>query len=413
MKDRIDLIDALRGLALGAIGVVHFGEQYLGAMPPRDHMAYAGTLPIDRVLDAASFLFLRGKGFALFSLLFGLSFAIQMQAAAVRTPGQDFRPRFAWRLLVLGLIGIVHGLVYAGDILLIYALLGLPLLLFYGVRGRWLWIVAILLLVGTPRVILKLALPPATTAQLEARQAANEEGSIRHFSAAKHGPTSELIRGNLQEMLVARMDFQLGVFSRGYQTFGLFLIGLWLGRHRIFEDLDRYRAGFKKLFWWTLVPGLILPVVGFAFAIARALGPPEPAPPGGPPLDLWTWPFVAGLCVYDIWNASMSAFLVSAFALVSGSPAWRKRLLWFAPVGRTALTSYLLQTVLGSLLFFHFGLGLLGDIGNHLTLPLGVLAFVVMVGVSRIWLTHFHYGPIEWLWRSATFLRVQPFRKAA
>jgi uncharacterized protein len=104
---------------------------------------------------------------------------------------------------------------------------------------------------------------------------------------------------------------------------------------------------------------------------------------------------------------------VSAFVLLASRPRVQKYLLWFAPAGRTALSSYLLQTAVGALIFFHFGLGLLGDIGNHVSIPLGVVAFAVMVWISHVWLRHFQYGPVEWIWRSATFLRAQPFRKAA
>lgn len=101
MTDRIRLVDALRGLALAGIAVVHFGEQYLGFLPPPDHRTYDIHGTLDGVLEALSWLFIRGKGFGLFSLLFGLSFALQMQRAERRDPSRDFRPRFAWRLLIL------------------------------------------------------------------------------------------------------------------------------------------------------------------------------------------------------------------------------------------------------------------------------------------------------------------------
>jgi uncharacterized protein len=275
------------------------------------------------------------------------------------------------------------------------------------------WIVAIVLLIGVPRIIYKVAVPAVDATAQKALDRENDEASTRHFQAAKHGPTSELVRGNATEMLAAKMDFQFGVFSRGYQTFGLFLIGLWLGRQRVFENLDLHRPRFRKLFWWTLVPGLVVPVVGLAVAAVSVLGAPAPAADAQGRPDLLSWPFVLGLCVYEILNSLMVVFYVSAFVLLAGRPAWRERLLLFAPAGRTALSSYLLQTVAGAIVFFHFGLGLLGDVGNHLTLPLGAAVFAGLVFASRLWLSKFQYGPVEWLWRSATFLRVQAFRKAA
>src|SRR5262245_51272228 len=104
-SDRIQLVDALRGLALAGIAIVHFGEQYLGFMPPPEFRSYTVHGVADGVLEGLEWLLIRGKGFGLFSLLFGLSFALQMQSAERRDPARDFRPRFAWRLLVLFGIG--------------------------------------------------------------------------------------------------------------------------------------------------------------------------------------------------------------------------------------------------------------------------------------------------------------------
>ena len=100
MTERIRLIDSLRGLSLGGIAIAHFGEQYLGFMPPPGQ-PYNIHGTGDGVLEALSWIFVRGKGFGIFSFMFGLSFALQMQRAERRRPGTDFRPRFVWRLLIL------------------------------------------------------------------------------------------------------------------------------------------------------------------------------------------------------------------------------------------------------------------------------------------------------------------------
>ena len=155
MSDRIRLIDALRGLSLVGIAMAHFGEQYLGFMPPPGQ-AYNIHGTADAVLEGLSWIFVRGKGFGIFSFMFGLSFVLQMQRAERRRPGTDFRPRFVWRLSILFLIGWLHGLAYSGDILTVYAALGVPLILFYRVRDRWLLVLALLLLVGVPRITQRL-----------------------------------------------------------------------------------------------------------------------------------------------------------------------------------------------------------------------------------------------------------------
>src|SRR5262249_1757521 len=117
--------------------------------------------------------------------------------------------------------------------------------------------------------------------------------------------------------------------------------------------------------------------------------------------------------VMDAWNGIMTLFYVSVFVLLFPRPRWQPRLLRFAPVGRMALSSYVLQTLVGTWVFFGFGLGLLGLFGNSVTLPLGAVVFAAQVGACRWWLRRFRFGPLEWLWRSLPWLRLERFRIAA
>ena len=413
MKDRIDLLDALRGLALAGIVAVHFMEQYLGAMPPAAYRNYSQVWPIDGLLEAVGFLLIRGKGFAIFSFMFGLSFALQMQRAERRAPDRDFRPRFAWRLLILLVIGWLHSLVYGGDILMIYAALGWPLMLFYRVAGRWLWAAALVLMLGLPRIGLLAAYTAPSAARRQAVDARLETDAQRYFQAAKHGPVSELVRLNATQGLRNRVEYQFGIFSRGYQTFAYFLLGLWAGRRRLFELAEENRLFFRRLLKWGAAVTVGLPLLMVALTVAaRAAGVSGGGGSGAQgPQDLYAWPVVFGLCVYDLWNFGMTLAFIGAFVLLFLRPRWRRWLVHLAPVGRMALTSYLVQSAVGATLFLSFGLGLVADLGNAVTLPLAVALFMVQMGASRLWLERFHYGPVEWLWRSLTFLRVQRFRR--
>ncbi|MGB5646574.1 MAG: hypothetical protein WBM55_05595, partial [Muriicola sp.] len=133
---RMDIVDALRGFSLAGIVIVHMVENYIGAPFPEGTMEATHQGPLDYVVDGFILLFLRGKFFALFSFLFGLSFFIQMDKA--RRGGMDFRMRFLWRLMILLAIGFAHSLFYRGDILTIYALLGVLLIPCYKLKDRWL-----------------------------------------------------------------------------------------------------------------------------------------------------------------------------------------------------------------------------------------------------------------------------------
>ena len=151
-KKRIEIIDALRGFALAGIVIVHIVEQYVGSALPEDALSAARLGWPDSAVDGIIEFFLRGKFFALFSLLFGLSFSIQFANAQER--GDDYRLTYLWRVILLFFIGFAHHCIYRGDILTIYALIAPILILFVPLSSRWLWIFIGAILLGVPRVIL-------------------------------------------------------------------------------------------------------------------------------------------------------------------------------------------------------------------------------------------------------------------
>jgi uncharacterized protein len=413
VSDRIHLIDALRGLSLAGIAMAHFGEQYLGFMaPPGEPYNIHG--PMDGVLEGLSWIFIRGKGFGIFSFLFGLSFALQMQRAE-RRPGTDFRPRFAWRLLILFAIGWVHGLAYSGDILTVYAALGIPLMFFYRARDRWIFVLAAVLLAGAPRIAQRLIQGPMTPAELQSLQGRMNAQAEEHWRAVAGSDVPAIVRLHATTAFRAKWEFQFGFFGRGYQTFGLFLLGLWAGRRRILEDVEAHRLHFVRLWRWTGAVTLLAPVItGLLLVISQAASAGTSPPQAAATLpDFSSWPVVAGMSLFDLWNNAMTLFYVTSFALLSLRPRWRPRLLRFGPAGQMALSVYLGQTVVGVLVFFGIGLGLLGRLGNSLTIPMGVALFVLQVWACRAWLARFRFGPIEWAWRSLTWLRREPLRVAA
>jgi len=108
----------------------------------------------------------------------------------------------------------------------------------------------------------------------------------------------------------------------------------------------------------------------------------------------------------------MTAFYVTAFLRLFEQPGPHRWLVHFAPLGRMALTAYLTQTVVGALVFFGIGLGLLGKVGHSVTVPLALVLIALEIVACAWWLRYFQYGPCEWLWRSLTLLRLQPLSRA-
>ena len=149
---RITSIDAFRGFALAGIAIAHMVEQYVAAQAPESlGAAMNATIP-DQIVQMFIEIFVRGKFFAMFAFLFGVSFFIQMDNAARK--GINFQSRFLWRVALLFLIGYLHSLFYRGDILTIFAMLGVLLVFFYRVPTRICLAIAAVIVFGLPRFLL-------------------------------------------------------------------------------------------------------------------------------------------------------------------------------------------------------------------------------------------------------------------
>jgi uncharacterized protein len=396
---RIGVVDALRGFALLGIVIAHMSEQYLGGPPPPSRPDFGIFSPVDQVAMALWGTLIVGKFFLMFSLLFGVSFFIQMDRAAAR--GVAFERRFLWRLALLFAMGMLHHLLYRGDILAIFALLGVPLVAFYRASDRVLLVTAALLALGVPRLLLAggtwllghdLALMPPG------------EAMEPYFAAVEAGALGQIAWLNLSEGFLTKLDFQFGLFGRGYQTMALFLMGLYLARARWHETIADRRPQLRRALWGGL--GLMAASMALLAVTIALLGMPES------PEAITRAHLVVGLTLYDQINLGMATALVSGFLLLYHRPAAHGILRHLTPAGQTALTVYLTQTLIGTFLLYGHGLGWIGRIGTATAMLLAVCIFGLQMAIAALWLRRFRYGPIEWAWRSATFGRLAPLRLA-
>ena len=395
---RIEVIDVLRGFTLLGIILVHMTEQYYAGQPPEQYANFAAKGLADQIVSGFIGMFIQGKFYMIFSFLFGLSFYIQLSKS---DRSASFVTRFFWRLLILFAIGFVHHLHYRGDILTIYAMLGAVLLLTYRLPDRYLLIIAVLLVLDVPAFLTRLKdviWVPATGGNPFLN--ADQTSLLAYYNTVASGTYLEILKANLADFST-KMNFQVQS-GRLYITTGLFLLGLYTGRKNVFEDIESNKPLFKKLLkgsLWTLLGCVIFSVAFFGGAEMLGIKTSQQL----------QW--MVGGEVFDVFNTALAIIYVAGILLLFQKEKWRPRLMHFYAVGRMGLTTYLMQTFFGVLIFFSFGLGLLGEIGAAIAFAIAIGLYIVQIQFSKFWLTHFQYGIFEWLWRSLTYLKIQPLRK--
>ena len=397
--ERIVVVDVLRAFALFGIIVTHAVDGFLAGPPPGpDFMLFS---PLDHLVERLEHLLTFGKFFTIFSFLFGLSFAIQLRNASAK--GTSFAGRFAWRLIVLALIALVHGAFFTGDILIVYALLGLLLIPFRRMKTRTLVITALILILNVPGLLLgglQLAAPPPSPEQQKARaeMAASFLQSAQHLTEVKQsGSLGELVQLNLTIGAASKTFFM--IFSgRLWMTFGLFLLGMCAGRLEIFKDTEANRRFFRRWLWPTGAVAAVTTAIEIVHPTSMQIASA---------LDLFGW------FSFTVQQMSLSAFYVAAVVLLYWRQPARGVLPALAPLGKMGLTSYLGQTVFGVLVFYGLGFGLLGKVGAAFAIGMAIAFFIVQILFARAWLARFSLGPVEWLWRSLTYFTLKPQARRA
>jgi uncharacterized protein len=338
-------------------------------------------------------IFISGKFFMIFSFLFGMSFFIQLDKS---DGSPKFLLRFAWRLIVLFLIGFVHHLHYRGDILTIYAVLGFGLLICFKLPDKFLLVLALLLVVNLPSVVTRTIEVVSPSATPSSFFNPDQKPLEIYYNTLKSGGYLEILRANLHEF---KSKFEFHVESgRLYITMGLFLLGLYAGRKRIFENTPFFkkltRYGLWTLLGCVIFAGLMVLIISVAKVEMTQ------------PLQ-----FLLGGTVYDIFNAALASIYVGLIVTLFQKERWRKKLMNFYDVGRMGLTTYLMQALIGTWLLFSFGLGMLGEYGASVWALASFVVFFLQILFSKWWLSRFQFGPVECLWRSLTYWKMQPLRK--
>jgi uncharacterized protein len=380
-RRRIVVVDILRGLAVLGILLVNMLSFSGYFYTPTSEMGAA-----DRLATLLIQFVAQAKFYTLFSFLFGWGMAIQMRRAA--QGGKSFGRFYVRRLIILLLIGLVHAiLIWEGDILVNYALLGLPLLLFRKRSPRTILVVAVVC------VLIPVLLSTPGPAEAVREWHAGLVAPLRRQMMEGHH-ANVYVEGSYLEVTVHRAKAAgFGYASFVYwapHIFGMFLLGLFVGRRRLFTDISAHLSLFRRVMWSGLIVGLACNLIFVAASDSPDLFP-------------LAYRELATRGARTIAGSALSLFYISGVVLLTQKRQWMARLSPLAFVGRTALSNYLFQSVVCTLLFYGYGVGLYRKLGPAITIFLTLLLFRVQIGLSTWWLERYRFGPAEWLWRSLTY----------
>ncbi len=381
-KPRIELIDALRGFALMGLFLVHMVEYFeLYWYKPEPGWVNTGVF----------FLF-GAKAYAMFAMLFGLSFYIIMESQASK--GVDFRAKFAWRLVILWFIGYLNSLIYSGEILQVLAISGLILLLVQHLSNKVILLIASFFLLQGPAwfYLIYISSEPALASSNPMHWGLM--GAV--FKVFANGSFVDVVSTNVWQSQLGKWAFFLEN-GRLSNIIGLFMVGLYLGRIAFFKHSGEKIKTLIKLMASSLTIVLV-------FTLLRSHFEAEP--------------LSANLSQY-ILKASLNNFInngwmftgVCLFILAYQLDVMARLINLLAPCGRMSLTLYVGQGIVFVPLFFGYGLAWYETIGQEWSLYLGIVFWLVQMLIAHLWMKHFAYGPLEWLWRSATQLNfATPFK---
>lgn len=379
---RIDVADILRGIAIGGIILIHFIEQLNFYEFPKASNEFMAALN-DGVWQNTFFL-LASKMYAIFSMLFGLSFFIQHDNQAQQ--GRDFRLRFLWRMVLLFLFGVFDLVFYNGDILTVYAVCGVLVVPFIRANNKVL--VAAMILFALQPIelfyIVKGLIDPAAEAL--------NLGSKELFTAIKPAQAG----GSFVDVMLASLRYGSIVnftwaieHGRMTQTIFLFLLGIYLGRKRLFYDEGNNIEVWKKV--------IVVALCAFFLLLPLSQGTKELRNEGCAYKSLYE--------LLNMWkNLSMTMFYVSGVVLLYYRTSARNFLSKIAPFGKMSLTNYLLQSIIGGFVFYNWGLGMFRHSGHASSFLMGMACVALQYAFSRWWLSHYSHGPFEMVWRKLTWI---------
>ena len=379
---RIEVVDALRGFAVMAIILVHNLEHFIFPVYPTDSPDWLHVL--DQGVFHGVFSLFAGKAYAIFALLFGFTFYVQSDNQRLR--GKDFGYRFLWRLVLLVVFSTFNAAFSpAGDVLLLFAVVGLVLFITRRWSDKAIFVTAILLLLQPIEWYHYIASLINPSYRLPDLRVGEMYAEVAEYTRA--GNFWAFIAGNVTLGQKASLLWAVNA-GRFVQTAGLFLVGCYIGRKHLFVSSD------KNLRFWVKL--LIVSAIAFAplYTLKELVMGSNDAiiqKTVGTAFDMWQ-------------KLAFTLVLVSSFILLYQSKRFRKVTDNLRFYGKMSLTNYITQSIIGAFLYFPFGLYLAPYCGYTVSLLIGFFVFLLQVGFCKWWLAGHKQGPLEYIWHKWTWI---------
>ena len=378
-KYRIDVVDALRGFAVMAIVLVHNLEHFIFPVYPENSPEWLNVLD-QGVLNGVFSLF-AGKAYAIFALLFGLTFYIQTDN--YKKQGKDFGYRFLWRmLLLLGFATLNAAFFPAGDVLLLFAVVSLVLFLTRNLSDKAVLITSIIFLLQPVEWYHYIASLFNPAHQLPDLKVGEMYAEVAEYTKA--GNFRDFILGNITLGQKASLFWAINA-GRFSQTAGLFLLGYYFGRKQLFISSE------KNLRIWVKI--LIVAAISFAplytFKDLIMKSDAIIQQSAGTAFDMWQ-------------KLAFTLVLVASFVILYQNQTFSKMVSNLRFYGRMSLTNYISQSVIGAAIYFPFGLYLAPHCGYTLSLLIGIFTFFMQMLFCKWWLGRHKQGPLEYIWHKWT-----------
>ena len=403
-EDRIDFLDVMRGVAIFCIFTANI--PYLsGFFDLGKETALNGyILPSDEWVGIILHTLIDGKFYTIFSLLFGIGITIQYENIVKKGKlfGSFFKRRMFW-LLVIGSFHLF--LFWVGDILTLYATLGFGLLFFIKTENKKLirWAIVLLLLpilntivihyfqIDYPRIFLIINSKITSFFQLKSEVFKGLEGT-NWTEMFKNQNLLTFFEINIST--VSLRIYYLLMEGRLFKVFGIFLIGIWFGRQILNYNLLTNNRLLKKIALYGFLVGIPISITRTVFEVGN------------------DGSLASNLSVTISYALGTVPLALGYFAGLALLYQKRKSFLnYFAPVGKTALSNYLFQTLISITIFYNIGFGLAGMFGFTIIIAIVISVFICQILLSKLWLKNFRFGPVEWIWRCLTYGKKLPLRK--